>query len=127
MAEAFQRKGVKLETLLDPAIPTFRFDYQKVQQAVGQPVGQRVEAYAVPRNRRPYGRGLIFGSAEWRKWRPVEERRRFRLHAAKQRGMSVTDTGAGLRQNIIRKSSKILSVWTGIPLVWGWGWRSRKD
>ena len=30
--EAFQRKGVKLETQLDPSIPTFRFDYQKVQQ-----------------------------------------------------------------------------------------------
>jgi len=32
-AEAFQRKGVKLEVQLDPSIPTFRFDYQKVQQA----------------------------------------------------------------------------------------------
>ena len=30
--EGFQRKGVKLETQLDPSIPTFRFDYQKVQQ-----------------------------------------------------------------------------------------------
>jgi signal transduction histidine kinase len=29
-AEAFQRKGVKLEVQLDPSIPTFRFDYQKV-------------------------------------------------------------------------------------------------
>src|SRR5256886_7320067 len=32
-AEAFQRKGVKLEVQLDPSIPTFRFDYQNVQQA----------------------------------------------------------------------------------------------
>ena len=32
-SEAFQRKGVKLESQLDPSIPTFRFDYQKVQQA----------------------------------------------------------------------------------------------
>jgi len=31
-SEAFQRKGVKLETSLDPSISTFRFDYQKVQQ-----------------------------------------------------------------------------------------------
>src|SRR5258708_3897967 len=32
-SEAFQRKGVKLETQIDPSIPTFKFDYQKVQQA----------------------------------------------------------------------------------------------
>jgi signal transduction histidine kinase len=31
--EAFQRKGVKLDATFDPSIPTFRFDYQKVQQA----------------------------------------------------------------------------------------------
>jgi len=30
--EAFQREGVKLEAKFDPSIPTFRFDYQKVQQ-----------------------------------------------------------------------------------------------
>src|SRR6266566_1564405 len=30
--EAFQRKGVRLEAKIDPSIPTFRFDYQKVQQ-----------------------------------------------------------------------------------------------
>src|ERR1700680_428370 len=32
-SEAFQRKGVKLDSSFDPSIPTFRFDYQKVQQA----------------------------------------------------------------------------------------------
>jgi signal transduction histidine kinase len=32
-SEAFQRKGVKLDAKFDPSIPTFRFDYQKVQQA----------------------------------------------------------------------------------------------
>src|SRR5260370_29739979 len=31
--EAFQRKGVRLEVNIDPSIATFRFDYQKVQQA----------------------------------------------------------------------------------------------
>ena len=30
---AFQQKGAKLETEFEPSIPTFRFDYQKVQQA----------------------------------------------------------------------------------------------
>jgi signal transduction histidine kinase len=32
--EAFQRKGVRFEVNIDPSIPTFRFDYMKVQQAV---------------------------------------------------------------------------------------------
>src|SRR5581483_3484770 len=32
-SEAFQRKGVRLDASFDPSIPTFRFDYQKVQQA----------------------------------------------------------------------------------------------
>src|SRR5215468_7270166 len=32
-SEAFQRKGVRLDVNLDPSIPTFKFDYQKVQQA----------------------------------------------------------------------------------------------
>ena len=31
--EAFQRKGARLETEFEPSIPTFKFDYQKVQQA----------------------------------------------------------------------------------------------
>ena len=30
---AFQQKGAKLETEFEPSIPTFRFDYQKIQQA----------------------------------------------------------------------------------------------
>src|SRR6267143_7004384 len=37
-SEAFQRKGVKLEVNIDPSIPTFRFDYQKVQQAAANQV-----------------------------------------------------------------------------------------
>ena len=33
-AEAFQRKHVRLEVSLDPSLAPFKFDYQKVQQAV---------------------------------------------------------------------------------------------
>ncbi len=33
-SEGYQRKGVKLESHLDPSIPTFKFDYQKVQQVI---------------------------------------------------------------------------------------------
>jgi signal transduction histidine kinase len=32
--EGFQRKGVRFEVNIDPSIPTFRFDYDKVRQAV---------------------------------------------------------------------------------------------
>src|ERR1700738_1194429 len=32
-SEAFQRKNVKLDMYFDPSVPTFKFDYQKVQQA----------------------------------------------------------------------------------------------
>jgi hypothetical protein len=32
--EEFQRKGLRFEAKFDPSIPTFRFDYQKVQQIV---------------------------------------------------------------------------------------------
>ena len=31
--EAFQRKGVRFEVNLDPSIPTFRFDYQKLSRS----------------------------------------------------------------------------------------------
>ena len=48
-SEAFQRKGVKLEASFDPSIPTFRFDYQKVQQAAANLAGQFVETH--PRGR----------------------------------------------------------------------------
>ena len=64
-SEAFQRKGVRLEATFDPSIPTFRFDYQKVQQAAANlldnslehtPAGGSVTLCAAP----------ISGSAGWR-------------------------------------------------------------
>ena len=68
-SEAFQRKGVKLESQLDPSIPTFRFDYQKVQQAAANLAGQRAETYAGGRERDACEPSRIFGSAAWRKLR----------------------------------------------------------
>jgi len=56
-SEAFQRKGVKLDASFDPSIPTFRFDYQKVQQVAANlldnalkhtPSGGSVTLRAVP-------------------------------------------------------------------------------
>lgn len=94
-SEAFQRKGVKLESHLDPSIPTFRFDYQKVQQAAANlldnalkhtPAGGSVTLRAKPH----------FWERRVAEVSPVEERRRFRLPRPNSVEVSVTDSGAGI-------------------------------
>jgi signal transduction histidine kinase len=94
-AEAFQRKGVKLEVQLDPSIPTFRFDYQKVQQAAANlldnslkhtPPGGNVTLTARPH----------FWERRVAEAAPSQERRRFRLPRPNSVEVSVTDSGAGI-------------------------------
>src|ERR1700674_1460518 len=94
-SEAFQRKGVKLETSFDPSIPTFRFDYQKVQQAAANlldnslkhtPAGGGVTLRAAPH----FWERRVAGVA------PTQERRRFRLPRPNSVEVSVTDTGPGI-------------------------------
>ena len=94
-AEAFQRKGVKLEVQLDPSIPTFRFDYQKVQQAAANlldnslkhtPPGGNVTLIAKPH----------FWERRVAEAAPSQERRRFRLPRPNSVEVSVTDSGAGI-------------------------------
>ncbi len=94
-AETFQRKGVKLEVQLDPSIPTFRFDYQKVQQAAANlldnslkhtPPGGNVTLIAKPH----FWERRVADAA------PSQERRRFRLPRPNSVEISVTDTGAGI-------------------------------
>jgi signal transduction histidine kinase len=93
--EAFQRKGVKLEASFDASIPTFRFDYQKVQQAAANlldnalkhtPSGGCVTLRAVPH----------FWERRVTAVAPVEERRRFRLPRPNSVEVSVTDSGPGI-------------------------------
>jgi signal transduction histidine kinase len=93
--EAFQRKGVKLEASFDPSIPTFRFDYQKVQQAAANlldnslkhtPAGGSVTLKAGPH----------FWERRVAAVAPVEERRRFRLPRPNSVEVSVADTGPGI-------------------------------
>jgi signal transduction histidine kinase len=94
-SEAFQRKGVKLEALLDPSIPTFRFDYQKVQQAAANLLDNALKHTpsqgTVTLRARPY-----FWERRVAKIAPVEERRRFRLPRPNSVEVSVTDSGAGI-------------------------------
>jgi signal transduction histidine kinase len=94
-SEAFQRKGVKLEARFDPSIPTFRFDYQKVQQAAANlldnslkhtPAGGSVTLKAGPH----------FWERRVSAVAPVEERLRFRLPRPNCVEVSVSDSGPGI-------------------------------
>jgi signal transduction histidine kinase len=94
-SEAFQRKSVRLDTNFDPSIPTFKFDYQKVQQAAANlldnslkhtPAGGHVTLKAAPH----------FWERRVAAVAPVEERRRFRLPRPNSVEVSVTDSGPGI-------------------------------
>ena len=93
--EGFQRKGVRLDVSIDASIPTFRFDYQKVQQAAANlldnslkhtPAGGSVTLRAAPH----------FWERRVAALTPVEERRRFRLPRPNSVEVSVADTGPGI-------------------------------
>ena len=94
-SEAFQRKSVKLETHLDPSIPTFKFDYQKVQQAAANLLDNALK-------HTPNGGNVIlrarphFWERRVAEIAPVEERRRFRLPRPNSVEVSVTDSGSGI-------------------------------
>ena len=94
-SEAFQRKGVRLDASFDPSIPTFRFDYQKVQQVAANlldnslkhtPAGGSVTLRAGPH----------FWERRVAAVAPVEERRRFRLPRPNSVEVSVSDSGPGI-------------------------------
>ena len=94
-AEAFQRKGVRLEVHLDPSIPSFRFDYQKVQQAAANLLDNSLK-------HTPPG-GSVTLTAKPHFWErrvadvaPNQERRRFRLPRPNSVEVSVTDSGGGI-------------------------------
>jgi signal transduction histidine kinase len=94
-SEGYQRKAVKLETQLDPSIPTFKFDYQKVQQVTSNlldnalkhtPGGGNVTLRARPH----------FWERRVAQMAPTEERRRFRLPRPNSVEVSVSDSGPGI-------------------------------
>ncbi len=94
-SEAFQRKGVKLETLLDPSIPTFRFDYQKVQQAAANLLDNALK-HTPPQGTVTLRARPHFWERRVAEMAPVEERRRFRLPRPNSVEVSVTDSGPGI-------------------------------
>ena len=118
-SEAFQRKGVKPETLLDPSIPAFRFDYQKVQQATENllhnalkhtPSGGTVTLRASPH----------FWERRVTEVTPVEERRRIRLRRPNSVEVSVTDSGGGIalehQQGIFEEFVRLDRTSSGVGL-----------
>jgi signal transduction histidine kinase len=93
--EAFVRKHVRLEVALDPTLPTFRFDYQKVQQVVANlidnalkhtPAGGSVTLTAAPH----------FWERRAVKDVPPADRRRTANQVLNSVQITVTDTGAGI-------------------------------
>ncbi|HKV03619.1 MAG TPA: HAMP domain-containing sensor histidine kinase [Candidatus Acidoferrales bacterium] len=93
--DAFQRAGVHLEIQVNPDLPLFRFDYQKVQQCMVNlldnalkhtPAGGRVTLVAEPHF---WERRLAEGA-------PSQERRRGARERPNSVLVSVTDTGTGI-------------------------------
>lgn len=94
-SEAFQRKNVRLEASFDPSIPSFRFDYQKVQQSAANLLDNALK-------HTPAGGTVTFRAAPhfWERrvaeMGTVQERRRFRLPRPNSVEVAVTDTGPGI-------------------------------
>src|SRR5262249_52083658 len=94
-SEAFQRKHVRLEMFLDPALPVFKFDYQKVQQTVANLFDNALK-------HTPSG-GTISLVAEPHFWErrgglevTATDRRRQRNESPNCVRVAVTDTGTGI-------------------------------
>src|SRR3984893_3078204 len=94
-SEAFQRKGVKMEKHLDPSIPTFKFDYQKVQQAAANLLDNALKhtpkGGTITLRARPH-----FWERRVAEMKPNEERRRFRLPRPNSVEVSVSESGPGI-------------------------------
>ena len=94
-SETFQRKGVRLDAAFDPSIPSFRFDYQKVQQVVANLLDNALKhtpsAGTVTFRAMPH-----FWERRVAETAPVQERRRFRLPRPNSVEVSVADSGPGI-------------------------------
>jgi signal transduction histidine kinase len=93
--EAFQRANVRLETKLNPGVPVFKFDYQKVQQCIANLLDNALK-------HTPSG-GCVTLSAEPHFWErrvtdtaPAQERRRERAGCLNSVLISILDTGSGI-------------------------------
>ena len=93
--EAFQRNHVRLESVLDEKLPIFKFDYQKVQQAVANLLDNALK-------HTPAG-GCVTMRADLHFWErrvakelPATDRRCQRNHEPNCIRVAVSDTGSGI-------------------------------
>lgn len=93
--DALQRANVRLEVKLHPELPIFKFDYQKVQQVIGNLLDNALKHTP--------GGGNITLLAEPHFWErrtseaaPSNERRRKRANRPNSVLVSVADTGTGI-------------------------------
>jgi len=93
--DAFQRANVRLEMQIHPDLPLFKFDYQKVQQCIGNLLDNALK-------HTPAG-GCIVLAAQPHFWErraaavsPSQERRRGSNSRPNSVLLSVTDTGGGI-------------------------------
>ncbi len=93
--EAFQRKGVRLETFVDDLLPHSRFDYTKVEQCIANlldnalkhtPAGGKVTLRAEPYFWERRSAGVA----------PASERRKARRSQPNCARVSICDTGPGI-------------------------------
>lgn len=93
--EAFQRKGVRLETAFAPSLPVFKFDYQKVQQAVANLVDNALK-HTPPGGCVKLGAEPHFWERRVAEMMPLTERRSAKMPRSNSVRISVTDTGPGI-------------------------------
>ncbi len=93
--DSFVHKNVRMELRIDPSLYTFRFDYQKVQQAVGNLLDNALKHTPAE--------GSVRLNAESHFWErrsmgepAPQDRRRFEVHTPNSVRISVTDTGRGI-------------------------------
>jgi len=117
--DAFQRKHVRLETRFDSVLPTFKFDYQKVQQTVANLLDNALK-------HTPAG-GSVLLTANFHFWErrvaeaaPVSDRRRERAQRPNSALVAVTDTGPGIaaehHQEIFEDFVRVDRTSTGMGL-----------
>lgn len=93
--EGFQRANVRLETRIDPNVPSFKFDYQKVQQCIANLIDNALK-------HTPEG-GCVTLTVQPHFWErrvadaaPTQERRSERGGRANSVLISIADTGNGI-------------------------------